>query len=318
MDVLKLDGYDAHADLVAVEDFLQKLRGFRLDLELAVRQRGVDEAVADDFTHGGFRGVFDHGGLIRHVEQIFHRILDLVLDAELHVDDVLVASEHGSLFRQGTVRTLLEGAPLPYGTEAHFHTLDLRDFGFVDGFYGKGQRVMRAGPDRAVVFAEAQDNALFIGVDDIDAGKQPYGDERDKDPLGLAAGGRGEVRQALEGVGELLIVRPPASVAAPAAERRLFFVIIAVVIVVTPVLPLPFLLELVPVPVHQDSFIWPEKLLRTGACGAHRHGPGIASPFGGGQIHPGAGGIPSVPGLPAKWIQSLQNIGHPAQTVKFI
>ena len=105
----------------------------------------------------------------------------------------------------------------------------------------------------------------------------------------------------------------PASVAAPAAERRLFFVIIAVVIVVTPVLPLPFLLELVPVPVHQDSFIWPEKLLRTGACGAHRHGPGIASPFGGGQIHPGAGGIPSVPGLPAKWIQSLQNIGHPAQ-----
>ena len=57
---------------------------------------------------------------------------------------------------------------------------------------------MRAGPDRAVVFAEAQDNALFIGVDDIDAGKQPYGDERDKDPLGLAAGGRGEVRQALE------------------------------------------------------------------------------------------------------------------------
>ena len=62
VDVLKLDGYDAHADLVAVEDFLQKLRGFRLDLELAVRQRGVDEAVADDFTHGGFRGVFDHGG----------------------------------------------------------------------------------------------------------------------------------------------------------------------------------------------------------------------------------------------------------------
>ena len=83
MDVLKLDSYDAHADLVTVEDFLQKLRGFRLDLELAVRQRGVDEAVADDFAHGGFRGVFDHGGLIRHIEQIFHRILDLVLDAEL-------------------------------------------------------------------------------------------------------------------------------------------------------------------------------------------------------------------------------------------
>lgn len=37
-------------DLVTVEDFLQKLRGFRLDLELAVRQRGVDEAVADDFA----------------------------------------------------------------------------------------------------------------------------------------------------------------------------------------------------------------------------------------------------------------------------
>lgn len=39
VDVLKLDSYDAHADLVTVEDFLQKLRGFRLDLELAVRQR---------------------------------------------------------------------------------------------------------------------------------------------------------------------------------------------------------------------------------------------------------------------------------------
>lgn len=41
--------------------------------------------------HGGFRGVFDHGSLIRHIEQIFHRILDLVLDAELYVDDVFVA-----------------------------------------------------------------------------------------------------------------------------------------------------------------------------------------------------------------------------------
>lgn len=92
--------------------------------------------------HGGFRGVFDHGGLIRHIEQIFHRILDLVLDAELYVDDVFVAREHTGLFGQGTVRPLLESAALPYGAEAHFHTLDLRDFGLVDGFYGKGQRVM--------------------------------------------------------------------------------------------------------------------------------------------------------------------------------
>ena len=298
MDVLKLDSYDAHADLVTVEDFLQKLRGFRLDLELAVRQRGVDEAVADDFAHGGFRGVFDHGGLIRHIEQIFHRILDLVLDAELYVDDVFVAREHTGLFGQGTVRTLLEGAALSYGAEAHFHTLDLRDFGLVDGFYGKRQRVMRAGSDRTVVFAEAQDNALFIGIDDIDAGKQPYGDERDKDPLDLAAGGRGEMGQALEGVGELLVVRPlAAAVAAPTAERRLFvvliviIVVITVVIAVTPVLPLPFLLELVPVPVHQDSLYGQKNSSVPEHAG--RTGTGRAShvPFGGGQIHPGAGGI---------------------------
>lgn len=83
--------------------------------------------------------------------------------------------------------------------------------------------------------------------------------------------------QALEGVGELLVVRPlAAAVAAPTAERRLFvvliviIVVITVVIAVTPVLPLPFLLELVPVPVHQDSLYGqknssvPEHAERTG------------------------------------------------------
>lgn len=72
--------------------------------------------------HGGFRGVFDHGGLIRHIEQIFHRILDLVLDAELYVDDVFVAREHTGLFGAGNGSppagkcgpALRSGSPLPH------------------------------------------------------------------------------------------------------------------------------------------------------------------------------------------------------------
>ena len=61
-----------------------------------------------------------------------------------------------------------------------------------------------------------------------------------------------------------------------------------------------------------------KKLLRAGTCGAHRHRPGIARPLRRGANPSGRRRDPSVPGLPAKWIQSLQNIGHPAQTVKFI
>ena len=73
-----------------------------------------------------------------------------------------------------------------------------------------------------------------------------------------------------------------------------------------------------PSPSSSRFLIWPEKLLRAGTCGAHRHRPGIARPLRRGANPSGRRRDPSVPGLPAKWIQSLQNIGHPAQTVKFI
>ena len=116
-------------------------------------------------------------------------------------------------------------------------------------------------------------------------------------PLDLA-GGRGEMGQALEGVGELLVVRPlAAAVAAPTAERRLFvvliviIVVITVVIAVTPVLPLPFLLSL-----SQSQFIKiPYMARKTPPYRNMRSAPAQAghrtSPSEGGQIHPGAGGI---------------------------
>ena len=197
------------------------MRGLVLNLELAVGQGGVDEAVADHFAHGRFRGVFDHSGLIRHVKQIFHGILYLILNAELHIDDVLVPGEHRGLFGQRAVSPLLEGPALPNRAETHLHALHLRHFGLVDRLYGERQGVMRPGADRAVVFAEAQDHPFLIRIDDIDAGKQPHRDEREKYPFDLAALGRGEMGNTFQGIGKLVVVRPFA-----AALRGRFVIIV--------------------------------------------------------------------------------------------
>ena len=78
MDVLKLNGDDLNAGTVLVEDLLQKHSSVILDFQLAVRDGGVNEVVADDFTHGGFGCAVHEIRGISHIEQVKHGVLDFV------------------------------------------------------------------------------------------------------------------------------------------------------------------------------------------------------------------------------------------------
>ena len=82
MDVLKLNGDDLNAGTVLVEDLLQKHSSVILDFQLAVRDGGVNEVVADDFTHGGFGCAVHEIRGISHIEQVKHGVLDFVLNGE--------------------------------------------------------------------------------------------------------------------------------------------------------------------------------------------------------------------------------------------
>ena len=152
---------------------MQKLRCVALDFQLAVGDGGIDHALANDFAHGGLGGVAHHLGLIGDVEQVLHRILDLVLHAELHIDDVFIPGEHGRLLGDGAHLPLLEGRPLPHGAETHLAAQHLRDLGLVHFFNGVGQVVVGAGVHRAHIPAEAQHNALLVWIDDVDARQDP-------------------------------------------------------------------------------------------------------------------------------------------------
>lgn len=103
MHVLHLHGQHLDTGLVAVQDLLEQHRGVALDLQLAVGDGRVDEAVADDLAHGGLGGVTHQVGGVADVEQVLDRVADFVLHAELDVDDVLVTGEHGGFL--GTLRS---------------------------------------------------------------------------------------------------------------------------------------------------------------------------------------------------------------------
>lgn len=114
---------------VAVENLLQKLGGLALDLQLAVGDGRVDLAVADDFAHGRLGRVAHQRSGRADVEEVLHGIADLVLHAELHIDDIFIAREHGGFLGDGPHLSLLEGSGLAHGAEAHFAAQHLGDRG---------------------------------------------------------------------------------------------------------------------------------------------------------------------------------------------
>ena len=264
MHVLHLHGQHLDTGLVAVQDLLEQHRGVALDLQLAVGDGRIDEAVADDLAHGGLGGVTHQVGGVADVEQVLDRVADLVLHAELDVDDVLVAGEHGGFLGHAAQLALTEGGGLPGGAEAHLAAQHLGHLGLVDGLDGSGQRVMGAGAFGAVVLAEAQHHALLVRVDDIDARQEPQAHQAQHQPDHHAARHlhAGKLFQGIPAV-EAVTVAPVAGRRTPGAPGLL---VLSVVIIITeertggalPLLPLPFFLQFIPIPSHVEDIPFAE------------------------------------------------------------
>ena len=237
--------------MVAIQNILQQIGGVGLNLQLAVGNGRVDEAVADDFAHGGLGGAAHQGIRFVNVEEVGHGIGDAVLHAELHVDDVFVAGEHGGFGKDGAHLSLLVGAAFAGGAIAHLAAQHPRHLRLVDGFNGHRQGIMGAGADRAVVLSEAQDDACFAGIDDIDARQQPD-DQQDQ----RAAADEHALRQAeFRKVGDIVVRAAAADL--PEAAFLAFAVEVVEIVTVRfrrsgaiSLLLFPLFLQFVPVPVH--------------------------------------------------------------------
>ena len=92
--ILQLDGQHLYTRSIAVKNRLQKLGSLALDLELAVGDGRVNLTVADNLTHGRLSGIAHQGRGRAHIKEILYRVANFILNAELHIDDIFVASEH--------------------------------------------------------------------------------------------------------------------------------------------------------------------------------------------------------------------------------
>ena len=259
MDVLKLNGDDLNAGTVLVEDLLQKHSSVILDFQLAVRDGGVNEVVADDFTHGCFGCAVHEIRGISHIEQVKHGVLDFVLNGELDVDHVLIAGEHGGLMGHHAHAALLEGCGLADVAVADLAAHDARDLRLVNGFDGHRQGVVRSWSGGTVVFAELQHYAFLVRIDDVDAGGKPEQNDDAGDKEYSAAAGYFETGDP-EAFAVVPAIAAATSVSSPeGAEGAAFFAVI--VFVVTGIvfrrrcvtgLAGALFLQLVPVPVLQN------------------------------------------------------------------
>ncbi len=104
-----------------------------------------------------------------------------VLDRELHVDDVLVVGEH-----EGFLRLLV----LRVAAIAHFHGAHLRHVHELVGLDRIRQVPARAGHRRLEVFAQPQHHAAPAFVHDVEAAREPQGDDEQDDEDHPSAHGR--------------------------------------------------------------------------------------------------------------------------------
>ncbi len=150
--------------------------GFNLDACPLTGHDRKDGKVSDQFVHDALADV-TNGGLPRFdVEHPFYRILNLVLDDPLHINDVQITGKHQGLI--GVVRIAKEragigGCPIPEGHGLH----DLRRY-IVAGFDPQGNLGLKAGTYGTIVLAEAKHNRLFSLVDDKETAENQH-DEHD-------------------------------------------------------------------------------------------------------------------------------------------
>lgn len=163
---------------------MQQIARVILNGQLVIGERGIDLVIADDLTHGGFRGVFDRFLLIGDIEQIVLCIINQELYDELNINDVLIAGKHQGLLRDlpylDTSTNGKGGAP----SKTDFNTLNLGDLWSLNRFKRIGHPVMRPGIGSTRIGTKAFDNANLIRLNDVDAASQPEqnGNQHDESP----------------------------------------------------------------------------------------------------------------------------------------
>lgn len=190
--------------------------------------------------------------------------LNLVLHAELDVDDVLVTGEHGGFLGHAAQLALAEGGGLPRGAEAHLAAQHLGHLRLVDALDGSGQRVMGAGAFGAFILAEAQHHALLVRVDDIDAGQKPQAHQAQHQPDHHAARHlhAGELLEDIFAVKAVAVAAVTKGRAPGAPGLVLRVAVIGITKERTggalPLLPLPFFLQFIPIPSHVEDIPFAE------------------------------------------------------------
>src|SRR3546814_608669 len=116
---------------------------------------------------------------LANVKEVLTGIGDLPLHREVDVDDVLVARQHQALFRNIATRgagTLAAGA-----LEADVDLLHRGDAGGERRLDRPGQVPVETRLCGLDPFAEAQHDALLVGLHPVEAGKQPHDDDAEAD-----------------------------------------------------------------------------------------------------------------------------------------
>ena len=125
-------------------------------------------------------------------EQILPGVADLPEHRAIGLDDVLVAGQHLAFAARGRIARRRVG-------RAELDLVDLGDFGKQRRFDRVGPVEVQAGARRVDPFAEAQHDALFVGLYAVDRGREPAedDDQRNQDPPALSKARRSEDRARL-------------------------------------------------------------------------------------------------------------------------
>ena len=172
--VLNLHVHQGQADVVLLQDLRDQLLDLHLDVLLAIGQNGVHAGGAHHVADLALDQVAQNQLRIVGGVQVLHRIGDLVLHKEIHVDDVVVAGDHGALPVIDLVAASGAGvAQLDFLVDVHVHLVHLLN--------AEGQLEVDAGIGDVRHLAEGGDHRLLLVVHGVEAGaSQGQQDQRQR------------------------------------------------------------------------------------------------------------------------------------------
>ena len=160
LGVLDLDVHHSQADVVLVQDLGDQSLDLHLDVLLAVGEDGVHGGGADHISDLALDQVTqDLGGIVACVE-VADGVGDLILDEEIHIDDVVVAGDHAGLIGDGLV-----GA----GAVAQLQVLVDVDVDLLHLLDAEGELEVEARVGNGCDLAEGGDHRLLLVVNGVEA-----------------------------------------------------------------------------------------------------------------------------------------------------